>query len=130
MIGGFTNVTGESIYGIQIAGLTNINGKDMHGVQISPFNVTVGGKGLQLGLVNYHGGDDFKGFQMGLVNVNPSTKVQWMIYGGSSTKVNTAARFKNDLFYTILGVGSHYLDFGDKFSGSLFLPSWFRFSNI
>ncbi|NLZ73150.1 MAG: hypothetical protein GX905_04945 [Bacteroidales bacterium] len=119
MISVLSNVTGESLYGIQIAGLMNINAVDMHGVQISPFNVTVKGKGLQLGLVNFYA-EDFKGLQLGLVNANPSTKVQWMIYGGSSTKINTAARFKNDLFYTILGVGTHYLDFKDKFSGALF----------
>ena len=28
--------------------------------------------------------------------------------------------FKNRLFYTILGGGTHYLDFGDKFSAALF----------
>ena len=119
MIGGLSNVTGKSLYGVQIAGLMNVNAVDMYGVQISPFNVTVSGKGLQLGLVNYYA-EDFKGLQLGLVNANPSTRVQWMIYGGSSTKVNTAVRFKNDLFYTILGAGTHYLDFNDKFSGALF----------
>ena len=119
MIGGLTNVTGESLYGVQIGGLMNVNAVNMYGVQISPFNVTVNGKGLQLGLVNYYA-EDFKGLQLGLVNANPSTRVQWMVYGGSSTKINTAARFKNDLFYTILGIGSHYLDFKDKFSGTVF----------
>ncbi len=119
MLGGLINVTGQSIRGVQLAGLSNINAIDMHGVQISPFNVTVKGKGLQLGLVNFYA-ENFDGLQLGLVNANPNTRVQWMIYGGSSTKINTAARFKNDLFYTIIGVGSHYLDFGDKFSGALF----------
>ena len=119
MMGGFINVTGQTMRGVQLAGLSNINAMDMYGVQISPFNVTVKGKGLQLGLVNYYA-ENFNGFQLGLVNANPNTRVQWMIFGGSSTKINTAARFKNDLFYTIIGVGSHYLDFGDKFSGSLF----------
>lgn len=43
-------------------------------------------------------------------------------------------RFKNQLFYTILGGGTHYLDFSDKFSASCFyraglsLPLCQRFS--
>lgn len=61
-----------------------------------------------------------KGFQLGLVNANPDTKVQMMIFGGNATKINIGARFKNKLFYTIIGAGTHYLDFSDKFSAALF----------
>ena len=43
-----------------------------------------------------------------------------MLFGGNATKLNVGARFKNNLFYTILGSGTHYLDFSDKFSASLF----------
>ena len=43
-----------------------------------------------------------------------------MLFGGNTTKLNVGARFKNKLFYTILGGGTHYLDFSDKFSASLF----------
>lgn len=43
-----------------------------------------------------------------------------MLFGGNATKLNVGARFKNRLFYTILGGGTHYLDFGDKFSAALF----------
>ena len=43
-----------------------------------------------------------------------------MFFGGNATKLNVGARFKNRLFYTILGGGTHYLDFGDKFSAALF----------
>ena len=43
-----------------------------------------------------------------------------MFFGGNATKLNVGARFKNKLFYTILGGGTHYLDFSDKFSASLF----------
>lgn len=61
-----------------------------------------------------------KGFQLGLVNANPDTKVQMLIFGGNATKINIGARFKNKLFYTIIGAGTHYLDFSDKFSATLF----------
>ena len=59
-----------------------------------------------------------KGLQLGLVNANPDTKVQMMVYGGNSTAANIGVRFKNQLFYTILGVGSMYQDLNDKFSAS------------
>ena len=67
---------------------------------------------------------------MGLVNANPDTRVQMMIFGGNATKLNVGARFKNKLFYTIVGAGTHYLDFSDKFSaavfyrGGIWLPLW------
>lgn len=60
------------------------------------------------------------GIQLGLVNANPHTRVQLMLFGGNTTKANIGVRFKNDLFYTILGGGSYYLDFSDKFSASAF----------
>ncbi len=43
-----------------------------------------------------------------------------MIFGGNTSKGNIAVRFKNNLFYTILGMGDHYLGLDKKFSGSLF----------
>ena len=61
-----------------------------------------------------------KGLQIGLANLNPDTKVQMMVFGGNRTKTNVAVRFKNELFYTIIGAGTHYLDFSDKFSGAVF----------
>lgn len=128
------NITGESSSGISIGGLINVTGNDMHGIQLSgimnistqsrgaqlaPVNVTVKGKGVQIGLVNYYQ-EQFDGIQLGLVNANKNTHIQLMAYGGSRAKINLAVRFKNELFYTILGTGSPYLDFDDKFSGSLF----------
>lgn len=59
-----------------------------------------------------------KGFQLGLVNANPDTRVQMMVYGGNATPANIGVRFKNQLFYTILGVGSMYQGLNDKFSAS------------
>ena len=43
-----------------------------------------------------------------------------MIFGGTATKFNAGVRFKNNLYYTILGAGTHYLDLNDKFSASFF----------
>ena len=118
-VGGLGNITGKDMHGVQVAGLGNVAGGTANGVQIAPLNVTKDGKGLQIGLFNYYK-DSFDGVQLGLVNANPDTKVQLMLFGGNRTKLNVGARFKNKLFYTILGGGTHYLDFSDKFSASLF----------
>lgn len=118
-IGGLANITGGYMRGLQVAGLGNVAGESAIGLQIAPVNIAKNGKGLQIGLFNYYK-QDFDGFQLGLVNANPNTKVQLMLFGGNRTKLNIGARFKNKLFYTILGGGTHYLDFSDKFSASLF----------
>lgn len=118
-ISGLGNITGRNTYGLQVAGLGNVTGARFCGMQLAPFNYTRKGKGVQLGLVNYYR-ESFDGLQLGLVNTHPGTRVQLMLFGGNATKLNAGARFKNDLFYTILGGGTHYLDFGDKFSASLF----------
>lgn len=118
-LSGLANIAGGDVTGAQLSGISNITGGTFHGLQLSPVNLAARGKGLQIGLYNYYK-DNFNGFQLGLVNANPSTRVQLMLFGGNSTKLNIGARFKNKLFYTILGAGTHYLDFSDKFSASLF----------
>ena len=129
MAGGLLNVVGENLNGVQLTGLANIVASRMNGVQIGLGNYATKAKGLQIGLVNYYK-EEMKGFQLGLVNANPDTRVQMMVFGGNATKINIGARFKNKLFYTIVGAGTHYLDFSDKFSASLFyrggiwLPLW------
>lgn len=117
--GGLLNVIGEHLNGVQISGFANIVASRMNGVQIGLGNYATKAKGVQIGLVNYYK-NEMKGFQLGLVNANPDTKVQMMIFGGNATKINIGARFKNKLFYTIIGAGTHYLDFSDKFSATLF----------
>lgn len=119
MASGLLNVVGKTLNGIQLSGLANVVGGQLNGVQAGLFNYATNARGLQLGLVNYYK-DEMKGFQLGLVNANPETKVQMMVFGGNSTKLNVGVRFKNRLFYTILGGGTHYLDFGDKFSAAAF----------
>ncbi|WP_370459989.1 hypothetical protein [Bacteroides sp. 519] len=134
-VSGLSNVVGGSTSGVQVTGLLNITGRDAAGVQISGGMNIAGNKasglqlgsvnmaeelnGVQVGIFNYYN-QKTKGFQLGLVNANPETKVQWMFFGGNATKMNVAARFKNKLLYTILGVGPYYLDFSDKFSASAF----------
>lgn len=119
MASGLLNVVGETINGIQLSGLANVVGGQLNGMQAGLVNYATNTRGLQIGLVNYYK-DEMKGFQLGLVNANPDTKVQMMLFGGNSTKLNIGARFKNKLFYTILGGGTHYLDFSDKFSAAVF----------
>lgn len=119
MASGLLNIVGNDMSGVQLAGLTNVVGGHMGGAQVGLFNYASKASGLQIGLVNFYK-DEMKGFQLGLVNANPDTKVQMMLFGGNSTKINVGVRFKNKLFYTILGGGTHYLDFGDKFSAAAF----------
>lgn len=113
------SVVGGDMTGIQISGIGNITGGTAKGLQLAPTNTAIRAKGLQIGLFNYYK-ESLDGFQLGLVNANPDTKVQMMIFGGTATKLNVGARFKNKLFYTILGGGTHYLDFGNKFSAACF----------
>lgn len=117
MAGGLLNITGADMNGMQISGIGNIAAEKLNGIQIGLGNYATQAHGLQIGLVNYYK-DEMHGLQLGLVNANPDTKVQMMVFGGNATKLNLGFRFKNDLFYTILGVGTHYLDFDDKFSAS------------
>lgn len=119
MASGLLNLVGDRMDGLQLAGLANVAGGQLNGMQAGLFNYATKAHGLQIGLVNYYK-DEMKGFQLGLVNANPDTKVQMMLFGGNSTKINVGVRFKNKLFYTILGGGTHYLDFGDKFSAAAF----------
>lgn len=117
MASGLLNVVGENTNGLQIAGLGNITAKKLNGVQLSLCNYATQARGLQIGLVNYYK-EDMKGLQLGLVNANPDTRVQMLVYGGNITPANIGVRFKNQLFYTILGVGSFYQGLNDKFSAS------------
>lgn len=116
---GLANVVGKQAKGIQVSGLCNIVGDSLIGAQFSLVNVTVKGKGLQVGLVNYYH-QRFDGLQLGLINLNPLTKVQPLAYIGTGSTFNVGIRFKNPLFYTILGTGLPYMGFDEKFSASLF----------
>lgn len=133
MTSGLMNVVGEDMNGLQIAGLGNITARELNGAQLGILNYATKAHGLQIGLINYYK-DEMKGFQLGLVNANPHTRVQMMVYAGNSTLANVGARFKNELFYTILGVGAYNLNLNDKFSATasyragLSFPIFKRFS--
>ena len=115
MISGLMNVTGNMASGFQFSGVSNITGQSFNGMMTSGLLNVTKAHGLQIGLVNYYR-EDMKGFQLGLVNANPDTRVQMMVYGGNNTAANIGVRFKNQLFYTILGVGSFDQNLNDKFS--------------
>lgn len=117
MTSGFLNVAGEKMNGWQLAGLANIAGKTLNGIQVGTFNYATQAQGVQIGLINYYK-DEMKGLQLGLVNANPQTKVQMMVYGGNAMLFNVGARFKNELFYTILGIGMQDRHLNDQFSAS------------
>ena len=138
-----TNISMGVKGGLQLAGLLNVSSgkmsgmqlgtynyaEELNGLQLGVFNVaTSHPKGWQVGIMNYT--KDTGGHKIGLVNVNPSTTVDFMVYGGTSTKINGAVRFRNKSTYSILGVGTHFMGFDDEFSGALFyrLGQYFQLS--
>ena len=128
-----TNISMGVENGIQASGLLNISSgymrglqvgaynyaDELHGAQIGVFNVAESHpKGWQIGLVNYT--KDTEGHKIGLVNVNPQTTIDMMVFGGTSSKLNTAIRFRNRSTYNILGLGTHYMGFDKDFSGTIY----------
>lgn len=130
---GIENISAGVEKGMQLAGVTNISINNMQGFQFSPFNYadTLNGlqiglinisteqqKGVQIGVFNYSRNNTAK--KIGLVNLSPLTRIQMMFFGGNASKINLAARFKNNNTYNILGFGTHYMGLDEKFSGSFF----------
>ena len=147
--GTFSNVSGGMFSGLQLSGINNITHGMNKGLQLSPLLNVSSGKmnGWQMGAINYadslNGAQigvfnvarkrpkgwqvgivnlsyDSIGHKIGLVNINPSTTVDYMFYGGSSTKTNIAARYRNKSTYNIIGVGTHFMGLDSKFSGAIF----------
>ncbi len=128
-----TNIAVSNDRALQLSGLANVCTREMKGVQIAYGNYAGEVDGLQLGLFNMCGGE-VRGIQIGLVNyskdstahklglvsITPSTRIQMMAFAGNTSKTNFAVRFKNRHTYTIMGIGTHYIDLNDKFSGCLF----------
>ena len=128
-----TNISMGVKRGVQLSGASNICSSYMRGIQMAAYNYadTLNGtqvgfvnvcmshpRGVQVGIINYS--RDTLAHKIGLVNITPKTRIDLMFYGGSSTKTNIAVRFRNRSTYRILGVGTHYMGFGEKFSGALF----------
>ena len=108
--------------GLQLSALLNVSSSMMGGWQLGAFNYTdsLNGaqigvfnlgrkrpKGWQIGLVNVS--YDSIGHKIGLVNINPKTHIDLMLYGGSSTKINLAVRYRNRSTYNMVGVGTHFI---------------------
>ena len=122
------NVASGSMRGLQIGGYNYAD--TLTGSQIGFINVALEHPhGVQVGLVNYT--RDTRAKKIGLVNVSPATRIDAMIYGGSSTGFNTALRFRNRSTYSIVGIGAPYLRFDGHFSGAVYyrLGQYFRLGN-
>ena len=132
-LSGITNISMGVKRGVQIAGVVNVCSSSMRGLQTAMYNYadTLSGsqiglinvcvshpRGVQVGIINYS--RDTVAHKIGLVNVNPKTRVDLMVYGGSSTKTNVALRFRNRSTYSIIGVGTHFMGLDKHFSGALF----------
>ena len=128
-----TNISMGVENGVQVAGLLNVSSGYMRGVQLGAYNYAdqlngtqIGAinvavshpRGWQVGLINYT--KDTKGRKIGLVNVNPETTIDVMAFAGTSSKLNSAVRFRNRSTYSIIGMGTHYMGFDEDFSGALF----------
>lgn len=124
------NIAASKVEGAQIAGLLNVSMEDMNGVQIGLGNYARNVRGVQIGLINA-AGRSVKGVQiglinyayekasvkLGLINVSKETHLQWLMYAGNSSFMNLAARFKNEHFYNLVGIGFPYRLSDKNFSG-------------
>lgn len=138
-----TNIAMGVRRGLQISGVANICSSYMRGIQtaiynyadtlngsqIGLFNVCVSHlRGVQVGVINYS--RDTLARKIGLVNISPATRIDFLVYGGSSTKTNFAMRFRNRSTYSMIGFGTHYMGFDEDFSGAVFyrLGQYFQLS--
>lgn len=130
---GVANIAVKTENALQFSGLTNVCQGKLRGVQFAPGNYAGEVSGAQIGLLNMCGGNvkgiqigiinhskDTTAHKLGLVNITPKTRIQMMMFAGNTSKLNAAVRFKNRRSYTMLGIGTHYLDLNDKFSGCVF----------
>jgi hypothetical protein len=127
------NITNGMDSGMQLSAILNVSSAMMRGLQLGAINYADSLNGAQIGLFNLarkhpkgwqvgliNVSYDSIGHKIGLVNVNPMTNIDLMVYGGSSTKVNVAMRYRNRSTYNIWGVGTHFMGLDSKFSGALF----------
>ena len=132
-LSGVSNIASGMNRGLQLSGILNVSSGMMRGwqwgavnyadsldgVQIGAFNIArKRPEGWQVGLINLS--YDTIGHKIGLVNINPTTAIDLMMYGGSSTKTNLAVRYRNRSTYNVIGVGTHFMGLDSKFSGSIF----------
>lgn len=130
---GITNISSGVEKGIQMAGIVNVSAGYMRGLQLAAYNYSdsLNGtqiglinvarthpRGWQVGLVNYT--RDTIAYKIGLVNINPRTRIDYMAFAGTTSKINGALRFRNRSTYNIIGIGSHYMGLDSKFSGAIY----------
>ena len=127
------NITTGMDRGVQLSAILNVSSDMQRGVQIGAVNYadSLSGaqigvfnmarkhpKGWQVGLVNVS--SDSIGHKVGLVNISPRTRIDMMVYAGTSSKTNYAVRYRNRSTYNIIGLGTHFMGLDSKFSGALF----------
>lgn len=132
-LGAISNIAMGVKSGVQLSAGANVSTAAMRGVQAGVYNyadtltgVQIGilnaaaahPKGVQIGLINYT--RDSVGRKIGLINVNPTTQIDVLLFGGNTSKMNAALRFRNKSTYSILGFGTHYMGLDKKFSGALY----------
>ena len=140
---GVSNISQGIDRGIQLSGILNLSSGYMRGLQLGTINYADSLNGTQLGLFNVARSHpkgwqvgivnvtrDTIGRKIGLVNVNPNTVIDYLFFGGTSSKLNAAVRMRNRSTYSILGVGTHYMGLDAKFSGALYyrLGQYFQLS--
>ncbi len=132
-LSGVSNITTGMNRGLQWSGILNVSSGMMRGWQLGAANYTNSLNGMQLGIINVarkrpkgwqigliNLSYDTIGHKIGLVNINPTTDIDIMVYGGSSTKTNLAVRYRNHSTYNIMGLGTHFMGLDSKFSGAIF----------
>ena len=130
---GLSNITAGMNKGLQLSAILNVSSAMQRSVQIGAMNYADSLNGVQLGVLNIsrkrpkgwqvgliNVSYDSIGHKIGLVNVNPMTTIDYMLYGGTSTKTNLAVRFRNKNAYSIMGLGTHFMGLDSKFSGAVF----------
>lgn len=131
-LGGAANISNGTFGGVMLSAVVNVANR-IDGVQLSPFNFASEVHGLQMGLLNVLGNGQ-KGWQVGvvnfsrdglarqigLVNATPSTTIDVLAFGGNTSKLNAALRFRNRNTYVTFGSGVYYMGFDERFSGALF----------
>lgn len=132
-LAGLTNIAIGVRRGVQMASAANVSAGFMRGVQVSAYNFTEQLNGSQIGLINValrhprgwqvgvlNVSRDTTAHKLGLVNINPNTRIDFMVFAGTTSKLNFAVRYRNRSGYSILGAGTHYMGLDRKFSGTLF----------
>lgn len=105
---GITNISSGVDKGLQLSSAVNVSAGYMRGLQVAAYNYadTLNGsqigllnvavshpRGVQIGLLNYT--RDTIAKKIGLVNINPKTTIDYMVFAGTTSKINGALRFRN-----------------------------------